>query len=332
MVGARPPYFTAPAMKRTEKGPPLKDIFLTRWHPCAWILAAVILVYFRTLFFGFTYLDDKELIIDNYGFISDISNIPQAFMSRVFPKVLVPYYRPILTVTFMLNSKFGGVDPLSYHLVNIMIHSAVCIMVFFVLKRLWQRPLQAFLMALFFAVHPALVQAVAWIPGRNDSLLSLFALASFISFMDYAWRKRRRSFILHLAFFALALFTKETAIALIPVCFIYWKLMEKESLSLKDMKYFFLGWIAITDLWFIVRQIALEGSFDSTLYGISSALFVSSPAVIQYIGKILMPFNLSVFPTIKDTTFVYGALAAAVISFALWRSRDKRAAFIIFGL
>ncbi|MCM8761287.1 MAG: tetratricopeptide repeat protein, partial [Candidatus Omnitrophica bacterium] len=80
------------------------------------------------------------------------------------------------------------------------------------------------------------------------------------------------------------------------------------------------------------RQIALEGSFGSSLEGLLGALFVSSPAVIQYIGKIVLPFNLSVFPIMRDTTFIYGFIVLALVSFAIWRSRQKRLSFITFGL
>ena len=84
---------------------------LDGWRPVLWIAAAVLLLYGRTLLFGFTHLDDKELIVSNYSFISNLSNIPQAFMCRVFPHLPAPYYRPLLTVTFMLDSKIGGTAP-----------------------------------------------------------------------------------------------------------------------------------------------------------------------------------------------------------------------------
>ena len=43
----------------------------------------------------------------------------------------------------------------------------------------------SFLFAIIFTVHPISTYAVACIPGRNDSMLTCFVLASFIFFLNY---------------------------------------------------------------------------------------------------------------------------------------------------
>ena len=168
-----------------KKESSLNEILLSNWHPYLWIVLMIALVYFRTLSFGFTSLDDKELILDNYKFISNLANVPQAFMSRVFPKILAPYYRPLLIVSFMLDCRIGGTDLFTYHITNILIHTCVCCMLFRLLTRLGFNKLPSLFFSLCFAIHPALTQAVTWVPGRNDSLLALFALASFLAFLRY---------------------------------------------------------------------------------------------------------------------------------------------------
>jgi len=319
-------------MEILRKETRISGILLDEWHPYLWIVLAVLLVYFRTLFFGLTFLDDKDLIVDNYHFISNLSNIPQAFMSRVFPKILAPYYRPLLIVTFMLDAKIGGTDLLAYHITNILIHICVCCMLFRLLTRLgFNRP-GALFFSLCFAVHPALAQAVAWVPGRNDSLLALFALASFMSFLNYLDKRRRSDYALHLAFFTLGLFTKETAIMIAAVCLLYLRLIDRNGLTGRELRSFALGWIVAAGCWYVMRQAALKGSFESTAYSLASALWVSSPAFIQYIGKVFMPFNLSVFPIIRDTAFIYGIAAILLLFFALRHSKLKRWPFVIFGL
>ena len=42
--------------------------------------------------------------------------------------------------------------------------------------------LMATLIATVFAVHPALTGSIAWIPGRNDTLMTAFALVSRLAF------------------------------------------------------------------------------------------------------------------------------------------------------
>lgn len=319
-------------MERTEEKSRLSDIFLSKWHPYAWLVLIILLIYSRTLFFGFTLADDKELILDNFKFLSNLANVPQAFMSRVFSKFPMPYYRPLLTVSFMLDYKIGGTDLFAYHITNILIHMCVCCMLFRLLTRLdFNKPPSLFL-SLCFAIHPALAQAVAWIPGRNDSLLALFALASFMSFLNYLDKRRRSDYVLQLVFFTLGLFTKESAIMIIAVCFLYVRLIDKNGLSVRELKNFAYGWIVAIGCWYVMREAALKGSFDTTFDSLADALWVRLPALIQYVGKIFMPFNLSVFPTIQDTTFLYGIASIILLFFALMYSKARRWPFVIFGL
>lgn len=319
-------------MQTLGKDGRLRHIFLDGWYPYLWISLAILLVYSRTAFFSFTYLDDKDLIADNFGFISNLSNIPAAFVSRVFPKLLAPYYRPLLTVSLMLNAKFAGASPAAYHITNIALHAAAACLVFRLLSRLGFGRLPSLFLSTVFAVHPVLVQAVAWIPGRNDSLLAIFTIASFTSFLDYVDRHRRSDYILHIAFFALALFTKETAVMLTVLCVLYVTLTGRKGISKDDIKSVVLGWAVASGCWVILRSLALRGVFESSADGLSQALWVSLPAVVQYIGKIFFPFNLSVFPTIRDTAFIYGIGACILIAVILSRPDKNRGALIAFGL
>ncbi len=310
----------------------LNAIILDGWRPYFWIILSVFLIYIRTIFFGFTYLDDKDLIVDNFGFISDLSNIPAAFMTRVFPKLLAPYYRPILVVSFMLNAAIAGVAPFLYHATNIILHAAVCCLVFRLLTRLGSGSLSSFFLSLVFAIHPVLAQAVAWIPGRNDSLLALFTLASFISFLNYLDKRRPSDYVLHLVFFILALFTKETAVMLVILCGLYAVVIAKGKASKSEQRAFVWAWACAIGGWALLRHIALRGSFESSADGLAGALWASAPAVVQYIGKIFIPCNLSVFPTIRDTAFLYGIVTIIALLVAFRRTAKARWPFVIFGL
>src|ERR1019366_3634068 len=93
-------------------------------------------------------------------------------------------------------------------------HAVATALLFALLRRFALPPAVALAGALVFAGHPALAEAVAGLPGRTDSLLALFALAAWTFFARDRARPSPANKALHLAFFALALLTKETAIAL----------------------------------------------------------------------------------------------------------------------
>jgi len=173
-----------------------------------WIFSAGIIVYFQSLFFGFTYFDDNVLVLENLFFLKDISNIFRTFTMEVFHVLhaSAAYYRPMLTISYMIDAQFSGSSPFFYHFSSVVIHLLVSCLVFTLLFRLKIKKELAFLFALVFTVHPVLAQAVSWIPGRNDSLLALFMIPSFLFFINYLEGKRNKDLVLHLSFFAASLF------------------------------------------------------------------------------------------------------------------------------
>ena len=81
-------------------------------------------------------------------------------------------------LTFALNFRFGGLDTTVYHIVNLGIHVACVLVVWLLLRRLLDRTAQRWALpgALLFAVHPVVVEPVAWLAGREELLMTLGAL------------------------------------------------------------------------------------------------------------------------------------------------------------
>lgn len=290
--------------------------FLTT-HPYFTIISLGLFIYIKTLFFSYTYLDDNVLILDNYQFLKNLSFIPQSFITEVFHSshLGAAYYRPLLTISFILDAQIGGISPFIYHLSNLLIHLTATSLLYLLLTKLSSsKKLLPLLLSLIFLAHPALSQAVAWIPGRNDSLLAIFVLLSFINLLNYTQKNQLSSYFYHLIFFSLALFTKESAL-LIPFLFAFYIFfITKPKLKTNPQQLLILGWILTPLPWLLLRKIAL--SQNPTQYPLSTIIQSVSqnfPALIQFIGKIFLPFNLSVLPTIQDTTFTYGIISTILL-------------------
>ncbi|MHB9019846.1 MAG: hypothetical protein ACYC3G_03180, partial [Minisyncoccota bacterium] len=151
------------------------------------VLAIIVFsLYGQTVFFGFTYFDDNTLILNNFGFISNLSNFIETFKQDVFhtPGASAFYYRPFLTIYFMISALIGGQDPMAYHFLSVFVHLVSVFLLFVFLQKLEYGRSISFLASLFFAIHPILSQAVAWIPGSNDSLATVFVLLAFIFFIN----------------------------------------------------------------------------------------------------------------------------------------------------
>lgn len=309
----------------------LKQLFLSSWHPFGWFALIGFFVYGQTLFFGFSYLDDNVLIIDHINDLRNFSNIVQIFQTDVFRLfgTSTGYYRPLLTLSFMINAAIGGIDPFVYHLTNILIHITVTGLVFYLLLKLRFDRIKTFFLSLLFLVHPVLVQAVAWIPGRNDSLLALFVISSFIFFLKYLEKHKRKDYIWHLVFFFCALLTKESAVALPVLCFFFSVVVKGSGIKSLSSK-LYIGWLGSILAWFVLRAMAVHG--DSVLIGNGMKAFTeNSPALILYLGKVFFPFNLSVFPILPDSQLLYGIFAVVLLIFLLIFTGKKDSKIILFG-
>lgn len=310
-----------------------KNIFSGK-RPYIIIIVLGFLLYFQALFFNFSYLDDNTLILDNQSFLNNFGNIFQAFQIDVFHLFnhSAAYYRPILTVSLMLDYQLGGITPFIYHFTNIVLHLIAVCLVFSFFIRLKYRQDLAFLFSIIFLVHPVLTQAVAWIPGRNDSLLAIFFLSFFILFLKYLETEKQKYLLGCFSFFAIALFTKETALFSLPIIVFYLYFINKEKKNKFNALYFFGILTGIVGLWFIFRHFALQNSMAMSLSDMLKSVFFNLPALIQFLGKIFFPFNLTVLPIIQDTTFTYGVVAIFLLALMIFFTKSKRWNLILFGL
>lgn len=302
-------------------------------YPYLLIVIAGLLVYARTVSFGFTYLDDQKLILENSKFLSDLSNAASAFRQDVLdgPGGKGIYYRPVLTLSFMLDARLRGDSPVVYHLTNLILHLAASCLVFVFLKRLRYDDGIAAFFSLIFVVHPALTQGVAWIPGRNDILLTIFVLSSFICFLGFLEGKGLKCYMGHIFFLVLALFTKESAVFLAVVCLLYPGLAGGQRKAVSRNKFFWFGWIFAVGSFIFIRKIALPNPVEPDVLYVVRQFLSDLPVFIQYIGKLILPLGLSVWPVMKDTSFLYGAVSVVLILAAVIFSKAPRYGLMIFG-
>lgn len=304
--------------------------FLRGFRPFLILLVIGLALYGRTIFFGFTYLDDNTLILDNYPLISEVKNIGMLFSNDVFFSGDRNYYRPLLNLSFMADAAVAGVEPVIFHLTNVLLHILTASLIFLLFCKLGRSRNLAMLLSLVFLVHPALTQAVAWIPGRNDSLLAVFILIAWIFFLNFSERPRLRDYLGYLLFFWLALLTKETAVFLPLLVIFYFIFIQPFRINRHDRLLLVTGSGAVAFFWLLMRRFAL-GTESTGLWESINSVIINSQGVLLYIGKLLLPFELGVFPILADSHLAYGIISTLILAIALWFSRQKRGIYLIFG-
>ncbi|MFA6355261.1 MAG: tetratricopeptide repeat protein [Candidatus Paceibacterota bacterium] len=315
----------------------LSKVFLDGWNPFLWISFLIIFVYGMTLFSSIVYLDDNVLVTGQYQFNKNLGNIPQAFKEDIFRTPLNggTFYRPIERLTFIMDAQFGeGALIFMSHFSNVLLHIlAICLLFAFLLKLNIDK-LTAFIFALIFSIHPLTAQTVAFISGRNDSLLALFVFPAIIYLIKYLETKENRYLVWNLIFFALALFTKETAVIL-PGIFIlyilifigYKKIIEQYGLYIRLVSL----WIGVGVFWFLIRMLVFHDFIGKASYNLFLSIYNNLPSLVPAIGKVFLPFNLGVFPIMSDMTMVYGILTLILLVLWFMLSEKKNLKLIIFG-
>jgi hypothetical protein len=174
------------------------------------LLAAVALVYGNTLVNQFT-MDDGLYIVTN-------SQVIQPSLQGLFsPNRISSVFRPVTFATMALNWELGGLEPFGYHLLNLFMHAGVVWLLYILLQSLLgaspRGEIVAFVAALLFAVHPIHTEAVTAVVGRAELLAAGFLLAAWILHL-------RDQEIAALFCFALAVLSKESAVAFFPLVLI----------------------------------------------------------------------------------------------------------------
>jgi protein O-mannosyl-transferase len=295
------------------------------------VLATVtFIVYSRTLHLDYTKLDDSIFIVENAQYNSDAKNIGVSFQRGLFNPTKDAYYRPLFLVDFIIESRIFGVKPAGYHFTNLLFHLISVILLFLFLKRLKIPQLDSFLLSLLFSVHPVLTQAVAWIPGRNDMLLMIFLLSSFLMLFKYLEKPATGILLLHFLLLLAALFTKETAV-IIPVIMGGFSILFLKS-GWRKLVFPFFSWIAAILIWILVRSTATLSKDWISPAGMLQAGIERLGVILQYLGKIFLPVNLTVFPMAGDISLTWGILALAGLVALVIYSKSYTRPLTYFGL
>jgi len=300
------------------------------------LLAA--LPYANTLINGFVY-DDRFQVVEN-PYVHSFHYLRQIFGSTVWSfqgAQPTNYYRPLMSLAYLLCYQVAGLVPFTFHLLNIILQVAIVLLVFAILRRLSGERI-AFVAAGLFALHPIHTETVSWIAGITDLELSVFYLLAFLLYLRIfdPPRPRTRQWPLRAAMcvsLALALLSKEQAVTLPALATIFeyfYRDDRAETTGRQKFARFGPLW-AVTALYLVVRTSLLGGIAGVVMRSRLSWYEVALSSISltgSYFGKLLWPVHLSAFYVFHksghlfDRGVVLGVvvLALCVLLFAaLWR-------------
>ncbi len=175
---------------------------------------------------------------------------------------------------------------------SLIIHITDTFLLFFLLKRFFNRTLALFL-SLVFLVHPLQVESVAWIAAADNPLFFLFGISALLlSVKDRVSLKRLIGLCCLLL---LSLLTKETAVIFIFLMLLYRVIFHKSQ------KFFFVIGAAFTLASYAFIRFVLAGVyfgvFKAPLIGrvpFGVRLLTSPAAIFYYIKNFFYPSHLGI--------------------------------------
>ena len=252
--------------------------------------------------------------------------------------------------TYWANYLLSGTDTLSYHVVNVMLHAATAVLVFFIFERMFsiagvvRSPrVYALAGAALFLFHPLQTESVDYIAGRSELMSGLFFCAAWLIYLrTFESETRAVTSIEILVLAGAAVLAKENAICLPAVLFatdVFWAKRPFTSQMRRRVKLYvpFVIGGALAAIW-ILRGLTAETSagFSS---GNSPARYALTEcrAILTYVRLFFVPagqngdWQMPFFNSLADGgAWLYVVGLLAMMAGIFWASSRLR--LVAFGL
>jgi hypothetical protein len=218
------------------------------------VLAAAVVPYLSTI--------DDYFIRDDFGVVQLLASKPARYFPAWFYSswmddvwgFLPDEIRPFPAVSYQLTALPGAGNPIGHHVFNIALHAANSVLVLAVAMLVARlRLVVAALAAVVFAVLPVQAESVAWITGRVDSMPAFFYLASFLGYARWRERGGAGRYVVSLALFFIALFTKQTTITMVATLAAFDLLVVRRGEPLWKTALTYVPFLALTAGYLLLR-------------------------------------------------------------------------------
>jgi len=319
----------------------LKILSTKRWLGILLIVLAGVIAYHNCLPNEMFWDDDD--FINNNRFIRDFHYWPLWFSQNlVAGSYLVSnYWRPLLLSIFALEWHWWQRWVYGWHAVSISVHILAGVAVYFLLNRLFEERLLAFLVALLFVTHPVNNEAVVYVNSLGDSLASLLVLSSLLSYAHFRQSKnpafRSRSYYASLLLFPLAVMSKETGFVLAGLLPLmdFLLLQKHRSFWSRVGSVAAASWplFALALTYVLLRATVLNFSNSFNFYNqanpftthLSIRVMTFFKAMTQYTGFLFFPYQLRVERQLvwAQSLFEWDVIVGGIIVTALLAAAFK---------
>lgn len=267
--------------------------------------------------------DDDDYVTGN---IHIRSGLKPANVAWAFTSFDLSNWHPVTWISHMLDCQLFGLNSGAHHSVNVLLHAANVVLLFWILQQATGAVWRSFVVAALFAVHPLNVETVAWVAQRKSLLSAFFSLLTVAAYGWYIRRGGWERYLVMVAAFGLALMSKPMAVSLplLLLLFDYWPLKRLGELPfsrrcsrfvVEKIPLFFMS--AASSVLTEMAQQSGGSVMKLSMLPLPVRLENAVLSYVVYIGKILWPVKLATFYPLGFTQPLGDVIAAAVLLFGV---------------
>jgi energy-coupling factor transporter transmembrane protein EcfT len=262
---------------------------------------------------------------DDFGYLrlyssTSLSKFPELFATDWSQGIWgsdLQELRPLTGLTYWIGFRIWGTNPFGYHLESMLLHLLTLAGLYLLVVRT-SRGLSnvhtpetliranAIISLLLFIVHPAQVDAVAWIAGRTDLLGAVTYIWSMVCLVDYWMKPRPLKAVAGIAIYTAGVFMKENVVTL-PAAFLLYVVLTgriRDRWRAVLMVIIPLGLVAL--LWLVLRWTAFGSVGRSANLEGAGAFLTRLPFYADQGLPSLPEASLILIPAFLLCSLIYG--------------------------
>lgn len=274
-----------------------------------WFLIILGYVVFMNSLGNQMFWDDLDNITNN-SYVHDLVFFPNYFSENLLAgsNLGSNYWRPAMLTVWALEYALWGNFSAGFRFINISLHISCAILIYFLISKLFKKPVISLIVSMIFLIHPLQTEAITYVSGISDPLSTLFMLGGLLFGLSAVSKEFsiRPLFLLFSALsFILGLMSRETTLLILPallVLSLFFYLQEKVALRRVFLIISKIIWpyLLIGIIYFLLRASVLNfgGTFnlyqEQNEYTSSMVLrFLTFLRVFsQYLLLLIYPHNL----------------------------------------
>jgi Tfp pilus assembly protein PilF len=263
-------------------------------------------------------MDDNQILDGAYA---SVNTWLSAFANNAFFKhSVIEFYRPLQNLSFLLDARLaGGASYLPFHASNLLLFTIAALLLVRLLSTWGYTKTTAWCLTTLFIVNPLNAQAIAWIPGRGDLLLTCAALLWLLTVPGSRSRTTPVTITLHAIATVLALASKENGFVLPFLGIAYGVIAAKPRWS-RPMILSYAGAACVLGLLYAYLRIHLLGGVPDPMILSVKNLLHNIAFFPTCLAQAIIPLHVTAVPRYEIVPVILGCLIITAFVFGALRS------------